>query len=331
MDIRSLGYVGFGAPDPQQWLTYATEVLGLMPARACAGEDWGVPRIGPGPASGGSGVAPDGSVYLKMDEQQWRIAIHPSEQTRGLMYLGLEVESGRALAEAIQELQDAGVDARMGSQEQALNRSVSGIGYTEDPSGNPIELYYGPIFDRNFQSPLGIEFVAGALGLGHINLLVRDFQESNDFYTQLLGFRLTDYIDFGGSNSANFYHCNSRHHSIGLIKIGEAIGVHHMMLEVANVDMVGACLERVLDAGINITSTLGRHVNDRMLSFYMSSPFGFEVEIGCDPILLDDQWTANKFVEGDIWGHKGTDPKTIAKNLEKLNTGSGILDATQGS
>jgi hypothetical protein len=38
MDIRSLGYVGIGAPDPRVWLEYATDIIGLMPARACAGE-----------------------------------------------------------------------------------------------------------------------------------------------------------------------------------------------------------------------------------------------------------------------------------------------------
>ena len=67
-----------------------------------------------------------------------------------------------------------------------------------------------------------------------------------------------------------------------------------------------------------MTSTLGRHVNDNMLSFYMSSPFGFEVEIGFDGRLIDNTWTANEFVEGDIWGHKFLDPETIEKNLASL-------------
>jgi len=320
MQIRSLAYAGFGAPDPQAWLSYGTEVLGLMPARACAGEDWGVPVIGPGPPSGGSGIAADGTVYLKMDDWQWRIAIHPSQDNRGLLYFGLEVADQIELEAALTELEAAGAEATMGTLEQARNRAVTGIAYTRDPAGNSIELFYGPTIDRNFKSPLGVEFVAGAQGLGHINLLIPELQKSHDFYTRVLGFKLSDYIAFGGGNSANFYHCNPRHHSIGLLKVGDALGVHHMMLEVADVDMVGACLDRVMRAGINVTSTLGRHVNDRMLSFYMSSPFGFEVEVGCDPITIDNDWTANEFVEGDIWGHKGTDPETISKNLESMKS-----------
>jgi 3,4-dihydroxy-9,10-secoandrosta-1,3,5(10)-triene-9,17-dione 4,5-dioxygenase len=71
-------------------------------------------------------------------------------------------------------------------------------------------------------------------------------------------------------------------------------------------------------AGIQITSTLGRHTNDRMLSFYMSSPFGFEVEIGCEGLLVDDSWLPNEFCEGDVWGHKGLDPETITQTAQKI-------------
>ncbi|MFM7273878.1 MAG: VOC family protein, partial [Gammaproteobacteria bacterium] len=139
---------------------------------------------------------------------------------------------------------------------------------------------------------------------------------ARDFYTRVLGFRLTDYIRFGpAGDSANFFHCNARHHSIGLLKVGEFPGVHHLMLESVDVDGVGRCLQRVEDAGIQVTSTLGRHSNDRMLSFYMASPFGFEVEIGCDALQLGPDWTPCEFVEGDVWGHRGLDPETIQKNL----------------
>ena len=94
MNIRGLGYVGFGAPDPSQWLKFGTEIVGAMPARALPGEAWGMPMDPTsGPASKGSGVGPDGSVYLKIDHRQWRIAIHPSESNAGVLYLGLEVAS----------------------------------------------------------------------------------------------------------------------------------------------------------------------------------------------------------------------------------------------
>ncbi|MCX2982561.1 glyoxalase [Halieaceae bacterium IMCC14734] len=320
MKIRSLGYAGFAAPDPQAWLSYATDIIGAMPARAVPGESWGMPAVpGQGPASGGSGIGSDGSIYLKLDDWQWRLAVHPSDDKSGLLYIGFELDNAAALSTAVAELQAAGIEARLGSEEQARGRAVTGIAYTQDPMGNCIELFYGITMDRKFCSPQGMSFLTGDMGLGHLNLIAGPLMAAREFYTQLLGFELTDYIRFGEDNSANFFHCNRRHHSIGLLRIGDMVGLHHLMLEVTEVDMVLKCLERAEDAGLAITSTLGRHVNDNVLSFYMRSPSGFEVEIGWDGRLLDDSWSSNEFVEGDIWGHRGLDAITIEENLNAGN------------
>jgi len=312
MKIRGLGYIGVAATDPAACLRYCTDILGLMPARAVPGESWGIPAVpASGPASGGCGIAQDGSAYLKADDWQWRIAIHPVTARRGLLYMGFELDSAIALEQAVAELNQAGFDARMGNQTQAQVRAVTGIAHTRDPTGNPIELFYGPTLDRKFQSPRGARFDTGDMGLGHINLLVDRLKDSQDFYIRVLGFRLTDYIRFGENMSANFYHCNPRHHTVGLTRVGPIDGFHHLMLQVSDVDQVGQCLERAEAAGILVTSTLGRHANDRMLSFYMRSPMGFDVEIGCEAIRVSDDWTPREFVEGDIWGHKGLTAEAI--------------------
>lgn len=319
MQIKALGYVGFGAPDPKAWLAYGTGIIGAMPARAVPGESWGVPMDPTsGPASKGTGVAPDGSVYLKFDDRQWRVAIHPSKDNAGVMYMGLEVEDVVALENAVAELKAKGCEAKIGTAEQAYQRAVSGIAYTRDPAGNSIELFYGATEDFKFVSPQKMQFKMGGWGLGHLNLLVADLQANKDFYIKVLGFKLTDYITFGPDMSANFYHCNGRHHSIGLTRVGPFNGVHHMMLECESVDDVLRCYERVQDAKIKVTSTLGRHINDNMLSFYMSSPFGFEVEIGFDGVDVSNNWIPRQFVEGDIWGHRGLTAENIQESAEKI-------------
>jgi len=305
MNIRGLGYIGVGAADPAACLAFCRDVLGLMPARIVPGESWMMP------ASGGCGIAADGSAYVKLDDWQWRIAIHPSAGRGGLLYIGLEVASELALEQALAELRAAGHSAELGDESQAHARAVSGIGYASDPAGNKIELFYGPTLDRKFHSPHGMQFETGDMGLGHVNLLVDKLKDCQDFYIRVLGFRLTDYIRFGDNMSANFYHCNPRHHSIGLMRVGPIDGLHHLMLQVSHSDQVGQCLERAEAAGALITSTLGRHANDRMLSFYMRSPLGFEIEIGCEAIRVGDDWTPREFIEGDIWGHKGLTPEAI--------------------
>ncbi|MBK8289513.1 MAG: VOC family protein [Cellvibrionales bacterium] len=319
MNIRGLGYVGFGAPDPSQWLKFGTEIVGAMPARALPGEAWGMPMDPTsGPASKGSGVGPDGSVYLKIDHRQWRIAIHPSESNAGVLYLGLEVASALDLEQVVAELKAQGIEARMGSAEEAQARSVTGIAYSQDPAGNPIEFFFGATDDYKFVSPKGMHFKTGDLGLGHMNLFVSDLKANTEFYSRVLGFKLSDYIGFGPDMSANFFYCNGRHHTFGITRVGPINGIHHLMLECETVDNVLQCYERALEAGITIKSTLGRHVNDNVLSFYMSSPFGFEVEIGWDGTIVGDDWLPRQFCEGDIWGHKGLDPETIAASAAQI-------------
>ena len=39
-------------------------------------------------------------------------------------------------------------------------------------------------------------------------------------------------------------------------------------------------MERAQAAQVPVTATLGRHTNDRMVSFYVRTPAGFEVEFG---------------------------------------------------
>jgi 3,4-dihydroxy-9,10-secoandrosta-1,3,5(10)-triene-9,17-dione 4,5-dioxygenase len=56
-----------------------------------------------------------------------------------------------------------------------------------------------------------------------------------------------------------------------------------------------------------------------MFSFYVRSPVGFDVEIGCGGLLVDASWTPNRFVGGDVWGHQGL----TAESLEAAATTQG--------
>jgi 2,3-dihydroxybiphenyl 1,2-dioxygenase len=321
MEIRSLGYIGIGAPDPKEWLKYGTEIIGMMPARAVPGESWGAPKNPSEIASesGGTGIAADGSVYLKMDDWQWRVGVHPNEENKGIMYLGLEVRGQQELEEAVRELQKEGFEASMGSEAEALARGVTALAKTRDPAGNALELFYGPTMDRKFVSPFyGTSFKAGKLGFGHLNLFVSDMQSNLDFYTRVMGMRLSDYISFGPDTSVQFTHCNARHHSIALVRVGDFNGLHHVLFEMETTDAVGQALDRVQKAKVPITSSLGRHSNDNMFSFYMSSPFGFDVEIGAEGAIIDDSWVAREFCEGDIWGHNGLTAESISEAAEKI-------------
>ena len=177
-------------------------------------------------------------------------------------------------------------------------------------------MCWGPTVDGQFVSPVGVpRFVTGALGLGHYVVLTPDLAASMDFYTSL-GFRLTDYVLIGEGMSVQFLRCTPRHHTVALTAVGPMQGLHHIAFEVDDIDQVGYALERATRAGHAITATLGRHRNDRMLSFYMRSPAGFEVEIGCGARLIDERtWVVNHFTGGDEWGHHGLTGEALAESV----------------
>jgi 2,3-dihydroxybiphenyl 1,2-dioxygenase len=310
MNLRGIAYLGLDVPDTEVWSEFATNVVGLMPALSVSGD---------GPTAnvtGATGRRDDGVVFLKADERQWRIALHPSDQT-GIAYAGFEVGSETAFFDAIEHLAGEDVAVTQADSAELEARGVRDMVHLTDPTGVRIEICWGPTIDGGFASPVGVPgFVAGSLGFGHFVLLTPDLDASMDFYQRVLGLKLTDYVLLGPGMSVQFLRCTPRHHSVALTAVGPITGLHHIAFVVADVDQVGYALERATRAGHPITATLGRHKNDRMLSFYMRSPAGFEVEVGCGARLVDDDtWVVNHFTGGDEWGHHGLTGDALAQSV----------------
>lgn len=285
MTVRALGYFGIGASDLAAWREFATQILGLELA-AESGE----------------------SLRLRTDEEEWRIAIESGEED-DLRFAGLEVEDGAALDALAGRLAQSGIAA---GDDPALarKRGVERLVMARDPDGLICELYHGrkPASAAPFRSPIGVGgFVTEGRGVGHLVLAVSDIDASRHFYEKLLGFAYSDAIDMTlgpVSLRAIFLHCNPRHHSLALVPIAAPKRLHHFMLQLREFDDVGAGLDRVKAAGIPIKSTLGKHSNDHMLSFYMQTPSGFEVEYGFGAREIDDAvWVPQLYDRGSLWGH----------------------------
>ena len=68
---------------------------------------------------------------------------------------------------------------------------------------------------------------------------------------------------------------------------------------------------------VPISSGLGRHRNDKTVSFYMKGPSGFDVEIGWDALLVGDDWVEHEFAGGgDDWGHHGLTAESLKPDDE---------------
>ncbi|MFC9557868.1 VOC family protein [Rhodococcus sp. NPDC056960] len=283
--IRALGYVGFTSARLEDWRSFGTNILGLQDV-----SDF---------------ETADEELRLRMDERSWRLAVEAGAQ-EGLAYLGWETSSPSALAALVDHLTARGVELTEESQDLADHRGVAQMYSALDPDGNRVEFYWGPRAEPlPFQSPTGTEFVAGALGIGHIVLRTVEFDACNEFYRDGLGLGLSDYL-IAPPRLINFLHVNERHHSLALIQGDPAApSVSHLMVEPTEIDMVGRALDRLYAEGGTPLIGLGRHINDEMISCYLESPSGFRLEYGAGGLLIDpSKHVATRYTGDKVWGHR---------------------------
>jgi 2,3-dihydroxybiphenyl 1,2-dioxygenase len=287
--VSQLGYLGLEVRSLRRWTGFATQVLGLELLGDASGE----------------------GHLLRMDGNHHRLALTEGPRD-DVAYAGWQVRTQRDLEALARSFEEGGTDVRWGSAELAEARRVQALFSVEDPGGLTTEVFTGPrrADGRPLRSPRRIGgFVADELGLGHIVLCVEDMEASLRFYRDGLGLKLSDFIDLelgeGGVMTVAFLHAGPRHHSLALVPTAAPRRLHHFMLELLDPDDVGRTLDVCRDREVPVSMGLGKHTNDGMLSFYMESPSGFQVEIGAGGVLIDDAtWEVRRHGAASVWGHR---------------------------
>lgn len=291
--FKSLGYITISTDDIERWRHFAFGVLGFAE---------------------GSGPDPT-ALYLRMDERAARIVLVPGDTER-VLAVGWEVRDGAALRRLKSVLDGAGIAFRELSTREADARRVEEVITFEDPAGITLEVFHGAVLDHTpVVTPFGARFVTGDQGLGHVVLPATDPGGLFDFYTEILGFRSRGAFripappEFGPIR-VRFLGINARHHSLAIAPAmhHRDPGVVHIMVEVDTLDAVGQALDRVNAEGIQVSSTLGRHTNDKMVSFYVRAPGDWDIEFGTDGMRVDENsYTAEEITADSYWGHQWVD------------------------
>ncbi|MGY3621283.1 VOC family protein [Bradyrhizobium sp. USDA 10063] len=281
MGLLGLGYAGFGAAELDDWREFGTTLVGLQAVER-----------------GNSLLA------FRMDDRKQRIVIDPAAP-EGSRFFGWEVADAAALDELAIRLEQAGIAVTAEPQALADARHVRGLISFHDPEGNRLEAFHGAEIDASpFKPGRAISgFRTGPLGLGHAALTVQRIDPMMAFYVDVLGFGLSDYIlkPF----RAFFFHVNPRHHSLALIETGKS-GIHHLMVEMFSLDDVGQAYDVALNQPDRIGTSLGRHTNDFMTSFYARTPSSFMIECGWGGGEIDPAtWQPYEMQDGpSLWGHE---------------------------
>ncbi|HJV27654.1 MAG TPA: VOC family protein [Aromatoleum sp.] len=288
IDIRALSYLVTQTNDLGEWKRYAEDVLGMT-----------------------TSLAPDGGLYVKMDERPFRMLVVEGAERR-YVASGWELADERAFNDALKTLDRAEVGYELADKALVEQRGMQAIAVVLDPSGNRHELGWGHRSDlQPFVSPQGVpRFLTDDMGLGHTVLPAPNFDATIAFFRDVFGFGLSDIFNFRPDPSApalriHFLHCNNaRHHSLAIAEYPVPSGCVHVMVEVDSMTEVGRAHDRRIAHKVPLSASLGQHLNDRMISFYMKTPSGFDLEFGYGGLQVDWQrHNAFEFTRVSIWGH----------------------------
>jgi 2,3-dihydroxybiphenyl 1,2-dioxygenase len=285
--VSRLEYIGLELSNPATWQRFATATLGLQ------------------------SVAPADSQtrLLAMDQKNYRISIEPGVDD-DVAHLGWSVEREADLEAIAHRLTNAGVDVTRASKDQAAQRGATMMIRARDPSGLIAEIVVDATATASDPNPESeARFVTGELGVGHVALMTEHAAEMIRFYVDGLGLKLSDTIDLdlgpAGRCRATFLHAGPRHHALAIVPVAAPKRLHHLMLQLRDLDDVGRSHDRCLAQGVPVEMGLGRHTNDGMTSFYMGSPAGFLVELGWGGRIIDDDtWEVAHYDRPSRWGHQ---------------------------
>jgi len=163
---------------------------------------------------------------------------------------------------------------------------------------------------KEMKPPLGMPFRMQKLG--HVVLNVTDIERSLKFYTEVLGFRVSDiYPETMVPGGMAFLRCNADHHCLALVGSAKSASqrteMHHAAFEVASLDEVLRAREHLKSLGVPIVVD-GRRRAGCQVAVEFLDPDGHHLEIywGVDQVGTDghvrpaSEWREHKSIESAI-------------------------------
>lgn len=283
-----LSHLVLQLPDPDLVSPVLADVVGLVPGA---------------PAS-------DGARTWRNDDHAQRLVVEAGP-ANDLVAVGLEASDAQSFDAVVQSLGRLNLDV-VEDPAAATLRRAGRLARVAAPWGTNVEIVVGCERAAPFASPLATGgFLTDGVGFGHVVIATTAFDESIAFLVDGLGFTQSDWLQMeiaaGIELEVRFFHCNARHHTVALARAPFELPqrLHHVMFEMNDRDDVGAAFDRAWEAGLPIPNGLGRHDNDRMFSFYLQTPAGFQIEVGNGGRTVGDDWDDNRRYDRiSAWGHQ---------------------------
>ena len=149
-----------------------------------------------------------------------------------------------------------------------------------DIKGTVIEVYSDYVFAKDGGKPA----VVTPLKLGHIAHRVSDVQKVTEFYTDVLGFRVSDWRD----DTFVFLRCGSDHHTVNFV-VDPVPQLHHIAFEVQDWPEIHRANDFLAKHGIHLVWGPGRHIIGHNVAAYHRNSDNVRVELFCEMDQMKDE------------------------------------------
>lgn len=152
--------------------------------------------------------------------------------------------------------------------------------------------------------------------LSHVALFAPNIGQAIDFYTRMLGLRLSDR---SGDVVAFLHGAHGSDHHLVALALSGGPGLHHVSWDVPSIDAIGLGAMSLAEKGYRQGWGVGRHVIGSNWFYYARDPWGSYSEYSCgiDYVPADMEWPAADRPMEDgfyLWGPEV--PQDFALNTE---------------
>jgi catechol 2,3-dioxygenase-like lactoylglutathione lyase family enzyme len=253
IQVRRLGHATLTTPDLEPQIEYYTEVVGLTL------------------------VERDAKRAILASRQGLEAIALELGAPNALSRLAFQVAPGSDLAALARELGEHGIRAERRS---GISPGVAEAIVFKDPKDTSIEIFSDYVFAEENQSQAGIM----PLKLGHVAYRVSDVQQVVKFYTDVLGFRVSDW----NGDTFAFLRCGPDHHSVNFV-FDEVPQLHHIAFEVKDWAEIQRACEWLARKGIQLVWGPGRHIIGHNIAIYHRNADKLRVEFFCEMDLMKDE------------------------------------------
>ncbi|MDX1520750.1 MAG: VOC family protein [Anaerolineae bacterium] len=204
----------------------------------------------------------DGYAVMRcMHEDYCLVLIPAGDETPSVAYVAYELEPGLSLTAAQREIEQRGETV------EVIDVPLRGSGLRlHDCDGNGLVLVERKRpEDARPSIMIPTDHLRGyhPRRLGHVNYLTNDCQRAFNWYSDILGFKLTDWI----GEDAFWMHVDARHHVLAFLDKGYN-HIHHLAFEFVDFSEIRACLDHIAKHGRYVSWGPLRHGMAQNLAAY---------------------------------------------------------------